>query len=415
MSYLPRNLDLVLDDLLPQVRALAIDGARAVGKTETAGRRADKVLRLDDRAVAAAVAAGPAEHLDTPGTVLLDEWQKLPEVWDWTRRRVDDHSQTTYLLTGSAAPRPGATTHTGAGRIYRLLLRSMSLRERQLAPGGISLTSLLDGEPTVSGTTDLTLGSYVDAICASGFPDLLGSGSRLQGHFLDSYLRGIVDRELPELGVRVRRPQALRAWLTAYAAATSTTASYTSILDAATAGEVDKPERKTTAGYREALTRIWILDPVPAWLPALTPLPRLKVSDKHQLMDPALSARLLGATPRTLLSGAPGASELLGQLFEALVTQSVRAEALTADARVYHLRTRDGGHEIDLIVEGPSGQVVAIEAKLAPTVTDKDVRHLLWLKNQLGDRLTDMVVITPGHHAYRRPDSVIVLPLALLG
>ena len=331
------------------------------------------------------------------------------------RRRVDDHSTTTYLLTGSATPRPGATTHTGAGRIYRLLMRPMSLRERQLAPGGISLEALLGGGAEISGTTDLTLRAYVEAICASGFPELQGCGPRLRRRFLDSYLRGILDRELPEIGVDVRRPESLRSWLTAYAAATSTTASYTSILDAATVGEADKPDRKTTSAYREALTRIWVLDPVPAWLPALTPLPRLKVGAKHQLVDPALSARLLGVGPDNLLSGAAGAGELLGQLFEALVTQSVRAEALVADARVLHMRTRDGGHEIDLIVEGPDGRVLAIEVKLSRVVSDKDVRHLLWLRRQLGERLTEMVVVTTGQHAFRRADGVVVLPLALRG
>ena len=79
------------------------------------------------------------------------------------------------------------------------------------------------------------------------------------------------------------------------------------------------------------------------------------------------------------------------------------------------MRTRDGGHEIDLIVEGPDGRVLAIEVKLSRVVSDKDVRHLLWLRRQLGERLTEMVVVTTGQHAFRRADGVVVLPLALLG
>lgn len=72
----------------------------------------------------------------------------------------------------------------------------------------------------------------------------------------------------------VRRPAALRAWLTAYAAATATTTSYNAILDAATAGETDKPARQTAA-YRELLQRLSLLDAVPAWQPTLSPLRRL--------------------------------------------------------------------------------------------------------------------------------------------
>jgi predicted AAA+ superfamily ATPase len=105
---------------------------------------------------------------------------------------------------------------------------------------------------------------------------------------------------------------------------------------------------------------------------------------------------------------------MLGPLFEHLVAQSVLVYAQAAGARVGHLRQRDARHEVDLIVE--LGQrAVAIEVKLAQTVDAKDVRHLLWLKSELGDRLADMVVVTTGPYAYRRQDGVAVVPAALLG
>ncbi len=102
-------------------------------------------------------------------------------------------------------------------------------------------------------------------------------------------------------------------------------------------------------------------------------------------------------------------------MFESLVAQSVRVYASAAWARVGHLRTKETDREIDLIVEGENRQVVAIEIKLSQTVDDKDVRHLNWLHDQIGDRLADRVVITTGEHAFRRPDGVAVVPLALLG
>ncbi|MDO5094676.1 MAG: DUF4143 domain-containing protein [Propionibacteriaceae bacterium] len=77
-----------------------------------------------------------------------------------------------------------------------------------------------------------------------------------------------------------------------------------------------------------------------------------------------------------LLSGAPGSGEVFRQLFESLAALTVRAAAVRAEARVYHLRTRDGLREIDLIAERYDGAVIAIEVKLAPTVDDRDVRHL---------------------------------------
>jgi len=220
-------------------------------------------------------------------------------------------------------------------------------------------------------------------------------------------------------GGRVRRPELVRRWLRAYAAATATTAAYETIRDAATGGEGNKPSKGATAPYRDVLERLWIVDPVPAWAPTRNPLARLTHPPKHHLADPALAARLLGATATSLLAGEPakrpGKGPLVGNLFESLVALSVRVYAQAAEARVGHLRTFGGEREIDLIVERPDGRVLAIEAKLGGTVDDEDVKHLLWLRRELGDDVIDMAVITTGPRAYRRPDGVAVIPLALLG
>lgn len=102
-------------------------------------------------------------------------------------------------------------------------------------------------------------------------------------------------------------------------------------------------------------------------------------------------------------------------MFESPVAQSVRVYAEAAGARVGHLRTKNTDHEIDLIVEGDALRVVAIEVKLSSTVTDSDVRHLNWLHQTIGDRLAARVVVYTGKYAYRRPDGVLVVPLALFG
>lgn len=106
---------------------------------------------------------------------------------------------------------------------------------------------------------------------------------------------------------------------------------------------------------------------------------------------------------------------MAGPLFESLATLTVRVAAQAAGASVGHLRTRNGDHEVDLVVEGSDGQVIGIEVKLASAVTDADVRHLLWLRRQLPDDVIALVVLTTGVRAYRRPDGVAVVPLALLG
>lgn len=97
------------------------------------------------------------------------------------------------------------------------------------------------------------------------------------------------------------------------------------------------------------------------------------------------------------------------------MTLAVRVYAQSAKANVRHLRTHDGRQEIDLIVERPNQRVLAIEVKLSATVDEDDVRHLLWLKERLGSDVLDLVIVTTGTHAYRRPDGVAVVPAALLG
>jgi predicted AAA+ superfamily ATPase len=93
----------------------------------------------------------------------------------------------------------------------------------------------------------------------------------------------------------------------------------------------------------------------------------------------------------------------------------VRVYAQAAEANVRHLRTAGGQQEVDLVVEREDQRVVAIEVKLSRTVDDRDVRHLHWLRDRLGDDLLDAVVVTTGPEAYRRPDGVAVVPAALLG
>lgn len=313
--------------------------------------------------------------------------------------------------------------HSGAGRIVSLPMRPLSFAERDIESATVSLRELLSGAtPKPRGRSNLGLADYTDELLRSGFPgirDLPEAPRRVQ---LDSYLARIAESELPENGMRVRRPAALRNWLTAYAAATATDASYTSILNAATAGEDEKPTRQTVAEYREHLTRIFILDAVPAWSPTFAPLKRLTRSPKHHLVDPALAARRVGVERSALLrgegnrvSGPADTSTWLGALFESLVTQSVRVYAAANEAHVGHLRTRDTDHEIDLIVERADRKVVAIEVKLSDKVGSKDVRHLNWLHDQLGDRVLDRVLVNSGKTAYRRHDGVAVVPLALLG
>ncbi|WP_036962644.1 ATP-binding protein [Promicromonospora kroppenstedtii] len=422
MTYAPRAIDPRLVEMLAGLPAVAVEGPKAVGKTMTAARLARTIIRLDRADEAELLAIDPGRLGREPAPVLVDEWQLMPQSWDLVRRAVDDGAGAgSFLLTGSATPR--ATTHSGAGRIVRVRMRPMSFAERQIQSPTVSFAGLLaDGPAEIGGRTEVVLEEYAEEIVRSGFPAIRGLEGVHRRDALESYLTRIVEHDFSELGHVVRRPRVLEAWLTAYAAVTGTTATYETILDAATQGIGDKPTRPTTAAYRDTLERLWILDEVPAWVGSRNRLASLTQASKHFLADPALAARLLGVGAGALIDKPqPGKivardGTLLGALFEHLVALSVRVHAEVERARVLHLRTKGGEHEVDLIVERDDGKVLAIEIKLNRVPTDRDVRHLRWLKEKLGDDLLDAVVVTTGPLAYRRPqDGIAVVPLALLG
>jgi predicted AAA+ superfamily ATPase len=420
-EYRRRIVDDDLDALMPGLAAISIEGPKAVGKTATALTRASTVYKLDDVGQRQIIEADPARLTRGALPILVDEWQKWPPSWDVVRRAVDANpSPGRFVLTGSASP-SGVDTHSGAGRIVPIRMRPLSLAERGFT-ASVSLAELLAGaQPNISGTTPATLDDYVTEILAGGFPGMIGLSDRQLRAGLDGYLERVIDRDFAEQGMTLRRPDTLRAWMRAYAAATSTTASFETIRDAATPGVGNKPSLSTTLPWRDILTRLWILDPVPAWLPSNNKLKELATSDKHHLVDPALAARLLQVTSRKLLGGdqteppIPRDGTFLGALFESLIALNLRVYAQAAEADVRHLRTQRGEHEVDFIVIGPDGGIVAVEVKLSATAGTDDTKHLKWLKDRIGDQLLDAVLVTTGTEAYRRDDGIAVVPAALLG
>lgn len=429
--YTPRIVDSDLDMLLEGIGAVALDGAKAVGKTASATRHAARTVRLDREQEASIVRADPDAAIREPFPVFFDEWQNVPAIWDAVRRSVDtDGTPGRVLLAGSAAPgariRP---THTGAGRIVTVRMRPLAISERLagVTPRGqVSVGAMLTaGErPQVSGDSLWTLVDYARAIMETGFPAIRTLSPQLRRAQLSGYVDHLTTRDVQEAGGHAANPAALRRWLQVYAAATSTTTSLAKLRDIATAGDGNPPAKTTTYRYRDALERTYIYDPVPAWKPGGTALSRLGEGPKIHLVDPGLSAHLLGVDEDALLSGAstplvdaiPALRDggLFGALFESLVSQSMRTYAQSLGVDHAYMRTREGRHEIDGLLIRRDQRCVAYEVKLAGEVDDRAVEHLHWLKERLGDQLLDAVVINTGPGAYRRPDGIAVVPAAML-
>jgi predicted AAA+ superfamily ATPase len=417
-GYQRRIVDDELDELMPHLPAILLDGPKGVGKTSTAVQRCATERRLDDEATRTVIAADPTLIAADRRPLLIDEWHLVRPVWDVVRRLVDDDpTGGQFVLTGSL---PDRQTHSGAGRITSVRMRPLTLPERGGEDPTVPLAAVMAGGCKLAGRTSVGLADYTEEMLAGGFPGLRHLPGRARTAALDSYIARIVDHDLPGAGLAVRHPTTVLAWMRAYASAVGTSTSWEKIRNAAVSATDAPPAKTTTMPYVELLTALRILDPVPAWMPSLNHLGALAEGPKHYLADPALAARLVRRSATQLLAGdlpdtvVARDGGFLGGLFESLAALSVRVFAQCCDADVYHLRTWRGRHEIDFIVEGPQG-VVAIEVKLGSVVSDHDVAHLLWLRDKLGDRCVDTIVLNTGPEAYRRADGVGVVPLALLG
>lgn len=417
MLYKKRIVDDVLDSLMPQLPAILLDGPKAVGKTSTATQWARTIKRLDRSDERSLAAANPDWITQGEKPILLDEWQRSPDVWGEIKSAVDrDFTGGQYLLTGSL---PSTETHSGAGRITAVRMRPLSIAERTIEQPTVSLKKLLDGSANIEGETSTGINDYTREMTVSGFPAIRTLSGRALRVALDGYIDRIIDADIREVGLSIRKPASLRSWITAYAAATGTTASWETIRDAANSGSHEPPAKTTVIPYRDALTRLRVLDELPAWTPSHNPFTKVSLTAKHFLADPALALRLMNYDSETIQTAsgfgkAKFDSPLIGRMFEALAVQSVQTYVQAAFASVSHFRDMNGRHEIDMIIEREDGKVLAVEVKLSATPDPADGKHLKWLKSEIEEQLIDLVVIYAGKYAYRQNDIAYV-PLALLG
>jgi len=417
LLYKKRIVDDVLDSLMPQLPAILLDGPKAVGKTSTATQRARTIKRLDRSDERSLAAANPDWITQGEKPILLDEWQRSPDVWGEIKSAVDrDFTGGQYLLTGSL---PSTETHSGAGRITAVRMRPLSIAERKIEQQTVSLKKLLDGSANIEGETSTGINDYTREMTVSGFPAIRTLSGRALRVALDGYIDRIIDADIREVGLSIRKPASLRSWITAYAAATATTASWETIRDAANSGSHEPPAKTTVIPYRDALTRLRVLDELPAWTPSHNPFTKVSLTAKHFLADPALALRLMNYDSETIQTAsgfgkAKFDSPLIGRMFEALAVQSVQTYVQAAFASVSHFRDMNGRHEIDMIIEREDGKVLAVEVKLSATPDPADGKHLKWLKSEIEEQLIDLVVIYAGKYAYRHNDIAYV-PLALLG
>ena len=427
-KYYDRLIEPYLAGLLKEFPAIALDGLKGVGKTVSTKRLASTVFELDKPADFDQVANIPDALFTSKPPVLIDEWQRVPQVWDFVRRAVDDGAAPgTFLLTGSIS-NTDTNIHSGAARIIRRKMYPLSLAERGSEIPTVSISEMFSASApytaNISGRTDVGSKTYIHEICASGLPGFRHYSSQNRKIAIESFFSNLLSHDFRQQGIRLRQPETLLRWLRAYAAAVSTDAGYSEILDASTAGQGSKPAAKTTIAYREALENLWLLDELMPWSESERFFSGLKYSPKHYLADPAFAAYLLGLDEKVLIGGNgwPEGAErfdkkygsIIGRLFESLIFLSLRVYAEVNNSKLFFVKTHKGDREIDFIIQKDS-KVIAVEVKFSPTAASYDGKHLRWFMEKLGDECCDAIIITTGAAAYRRDDGIAVVPAALLG
>jgi predicted AAA+ superfamily ATPase len=414
VKYLPRIVDEELQSHLKRLGAVLITGPKACGKTETARQAARSEIGFDtDPMVAQRMQIDPKRLLvgDTPR--LLDEWQEQPLIWNYVRHEVDDRQTAgQFILAGSANPVEDAKLHSGAGRISRLRMRPMTWSETGFSNNAVSLKSLLAGKAPDSDTLAISLDDLAEWIARGGWPGQLDRSTPEVLANMRAYLSLIAEIDLSRVSNRRRDPVKVASLLRSYARNISTPASVTT-LATDVSGDENIADRETVAEYIEALSRLMIVEDLPAFNAHLRSKAALRKTPKRHFVDPSLAVAALGIDVAALTQDLV----YLGFLFESTVLRDLRVYAQSLEARLSHY-IDSNRHEADIILQLPDNSWAAFEVKLAFSAADEGARSLLRLAEDIDTkrtgRLLALTVITGFGFAHRRPDGVNVVPLATL-
>lgn len=407
--YTERLVDRRLARLFGELPAILITGPRATGKTTTARRHASAVVRLDRAAEAAAFHADPDAALSTqPEPLLLDEWQAVPGVLGAVKRAVDDDPRPgRFLLTGSVRGDLDAETWPGTGRLVRMTMYGLTMRELLQPPGETTFVDRLAAGDLDAFTLPPELPNlrgYVELALRGGYPEpVLRLSEEAARAWLDGYLEQLLTRDAESLD-GPRDPARLRRYFQALALSTAGLAEHKALYDAAGVSS------RTAAAYERLLMNLFVLDIVPAW--TTNRLKRLVRAPKRYLVDPSLVVAALGLDVLAVLRD----GDLLGRMIDTFVVAQLRPELELARTRpsLFHLRERNGRREVDLVAEVGAGGVIAVEVKATAAPDADDARHLVWLRDILGERFLGGAVLHTGPRPFRLADRVLALPICAL-
>ncbi|MGM9802652.1 MAG: ATP-binding protein [Muribaculaceae bacterium] len=428
MNYLPRIADKILQERLEAFGAVLIEGPKWTGKTTTAEQHAKSIIKLQDpdnrEEYLATAEAKPSLLLNGSQPRLIDEWQDVPKLWDAVRTAVDNAQGKPgqYILTGSNTVDNDKIHHTGTGRITRMKMHPMSLWESQDSSGKVSLSELFNNPNCdIDGAqSKLDIPDLINVACRGGWPATLQLSQKAGAMIAKDYVNSVCENDIIAVDRKQRNPKIARQILRSYARNISTLANKTNILaDVTASGEITL-SMDSFDDYVRALERLFVIQDIDAWSPAIRSKTAIRSKPKRCFCDPSIAIAAMGINATALETQL----KTFGFIFEQMCVRDLKAYTQNFGSNISYYRDRYG-LEADLVLHLEDGRYALIECKLGSKEIEDGSKHLLELKQLIRDfnkqeqqvplREPDLlIVITGGKMAYTRADGVKVIPLACL-
>ena len=416
-EYRRRLIDKTIETYLEVSGAICIEGPKWCGKTWTSAYHSNSEFLVGDPANNFSnrqlAELNPSLILQGETPRLIDEWQEVPAIWDATRAEVDRrHEKGQIILTGSSTPKTKGIMHSGAGRIVRLRMRTMTLYESGDSTGKVSLEELCNGNLTMQLLEEVSLEKLATYIVRGGWPENVKVQDKKVHLMPRAYMNTVIEEDLNNLddGVEYNKHKA-QLLLRSLARNESTTVSDSSLLKDIIEQDNESMSRNTIAKYLEALNRLFLFNNQTPFSPNLRSSLRVKQAEKRHFSDPAMACALLNITADKLL----GDLNTFGFLFEAMVERDLAVYAESFGAKLFHYQDYKN-NEIDAVIELESGEWCAFEIKLGAKKIDEGAENLISVCNDIvahGGKAPKIMCVICGlsNATYQRPDGVYVVPI----
>lgn len=418
-KYKKRVIDSLVEKYLKIFGAICIEGPKWCGKTWTSSYHSKSEFLIgspdnnfQNRSLAE---LSPSLVLEGNTPRLLDEWQEVPSIWDAVRYIVDQRSEKgQFILTGSSTPKRKGILHSGAGRIGKLRMRTMSLYESGDSSGKVSLSDVCQGKINPVMTGEVHLRDLAGYIVRGGWPGNLDVPIENASILPQSYIDAILDDDTQRMDGKKYDVSKMRLLLRSLARNESTTATNKKLMKDIKEVDDESVDYDTIATYLDVFTRLFLIDNQQPFSIHIRSFVRVKQAEKRHLCDPALACALLKVTPERLI----GDLETFGFLFEAMCERDLKIYAQSFDANVYHYQDYLN-REIDAVIELPDGRWSAFEMKLGANQIDKAAASLINIRDSIGKdggKVPSVLCVICGmsNAAYVRPDGVVVIPITAL-